>query len=668
MIPQPLAWTRLALALLATSPIAFAQDPRSALESNLTDLSLEALMDIEVDVTSMSRRERPVQDTSAAVFVITDEDIRRSGVTNLPDALRLVPGLHVSRMDSNRWAVSARGFGSQFANKMLVLIDGRTVYTPLFSGVWWDTQNVVLEDVERIEVVRGPGAALWGANAVNGVVNVVTKTAHDTPGLMLVGGVGSELRATGTARFGSTFGEDGAWRVYGHGFDRDALQTAAATDGEDSWQMMQAGFRSDWGGSRDDQFTVQGDVYDGEVDNVFTTPLPVLPYVRTTTETSETSGANLLGRWTRLLDDDGELSLQGYYDRTERRAPWFAEERDTLDIDFQHRLSPATGHELIWGFGLRHSRADITRDSFVLTFGDLDRSDDLFSAFIHHETAIVRDQVDFAWGAKLEHNDFTGVEVQPNMRLMARPSENQRVWAAISRAVRTPSQVDDDVRIVQVVIPGLPDTHLTMLGNDDLDAEELLAFELGYRNQVTDAVNIDVATFLNSYENLFTLEPEAPFLQGGVLIQPMVFQNVSEAVSTGVEVALDWALRQDSRLQASYTFFTLDVDAKGSLDPTVEDEEGTAPHHQAYVRVEHDLAADWDLDGGLSYVDNLSLAGIPSYFRLDGRLEWRPVEGTSVVLGVQGLLHDGDPEYGKGVLGASNEMQAGLYLKVVFRH
>jgi iron complex outermembrane receptor protein len=657
----------IAIGLVAAAPVAIAQVSERSSETDLTDLSLEALMDIEVDVTSMSRKEQPVRDTAAAVFVISAEDIRRSGVTNIPDALRLVPGLHVAQMDANRWAISARGFGSQFANKMLVLIDGRTVYTPLFSGVYWDQQNVVLEDVERIEVVRGPGAALWGANAVNGVINVVTKSAHDTQGVMLVGGAGSELKGTATARYGGSFGDDGAWRIYGHGFDQDSLRTMGATDGSDDWKMAQGGFRADWGSNTRDSFTVQGDVYDGEVDNLFTRPIPVLPFLRTAVETTDASGVNLLGRWTRALDDDGELSLQGYYDRTERISQQYGEERDTFDLDFQHRFQPAEGHELIWGLGFRQSRADITRDTLFFTFGDLDRSDDLFSAFVHHEAALVPERVDFSWGAKFEHNDFTGHELQPNVRLMTRPTENQRIWAAASRAVRTPSQVEDDVRLVQAVIPGTPDTYLTMFGNDDLDAEEVLSYELGYRNQVNEDVHVDVAAFLNSYENLLTIEPGAPFLQGANIIQPMVFMNTSEAESYGVEVAIDWAARQDTHVQAGYTFFTIDVDGKGSADPTVKEEEGTAPHNQAYLRAEHDLARDWDLDGGLYYVDNLSLGAVPSYFRLDGRLEWRPAEGTSVVLGVQGLLHDGDAEYATGLLGASNEMQTAVYLKAIFR-
>ncbi len=664
MLPLSSTWALLALCFSAASPVTFAQGS----EQDLTGLSLEALMDIEVNVTSMSRRERPVRDTSAAVFVVTAEDIRRSGVTNLPDALRLVPGLHVARMDANRWSISARGFNSQFANKMLVLIDGRTVYTPFFSGVFWDTQNVVLEDVERIEVVRGPGAALWGANAVNGVINVITKSAHDTQGTMLVGGAGSELSTMATARHGSTFGEDGAWRVYGHGFDRDNLQTSAGVDGDDSWRMMQAGFRADWARADEHRFTVQGDAYDGEVDNLFTVALPVVPYSQTAIETTDATGANLLGRWTRVLGEDKELTLQGYYDRTERLSQQYGEERDTLDIDFQHRFSPAEEHELIWGLGFRHTRADITRTSFFLSLGDLERADDVFSAFVHHEFALVADVWDLAWGAKLEHNDYTGLEAQPNVRLMARPSENQRVWAAVSRAVRTPSQVEDDVRAVQAVIPGVPNTHVTMIGNEDVGVEELLAFELGYRNQVDEDLHLDVAAFLNTYEDLITMEPGAPFLQGGAAIQPMVCTNVAEASSCGVEVALDWAAREDTRLQLGYAFLAVDVDASGSNDPTVLEEEDTTPQHQAYVRCEHDVAPDLDLDGTLFYADHVSLGSIASYLRLDGRMEWRPSEGTSVVLGVQGLLHEGEAESATGLLGASNEMQAGAYVKLIWSH
>lgn len=389
---------------LFTADPTWAQQPNPL--SNLKQLSLEELMNIEV--TSIARKEQRVADTAAAIYVITQEDIQRSGVTSIPEALRLAPGVEVSRVDSNKWAIGVRGFGSRLSRSLLVLMDGRSVYTPLFAGVYWEVQDTLLEDIDRIEVIRGSGGTLWGANAVNGVINIITKKAQDTQGLLLSGGGGSEEKGFGSLRYGGKVGENFNYRIYGKGFRRDAAATRGLSDFDD-WQMGQGGFRTDWKPHEGDSLTIQGDAYDGRSGQRTQVSRLSAPFSIPVQEDAEFSGMNLLGRWSRTLSKSSSLALQMYYDRTDRREPTFQEQRNTFDFDFQHRLQPTGRQELIWGLGYRYTRGD-TKSVPTITISPSNRADNLFSAFVQDEIVLVQDRLRLTVGSKFEHNDYSGFE------------------------------------------------------------------------------------------------------------------------------------------------------------------------------------------------------------------------------------------------------------------
>jgi iron complex outermembrane receptor protein len=590
-----------ALLLLLTSllPAAAAGQPQAV--ADLKKLSIEELMEIEV--TSVSKRSERLSQAAAAVIVITQDEIRRSGVTSLPEALRLVNSLHVARQTQHDWAVSARGFNLTTANKMLVLIDGRSVYTPLFSGVFWDVQDTLLEDVERIEVIRGPGATLWGANAVNGVINVITKRAADTQGGLVTAGGGEEERAFGGVRWGGGFrGEKGHYRVYGKVFDRDSMVLADGSDARDDMQMGQGGFRADWKNSEADSFTLQGDAYDGTIGAI-------------ALGDTDVDGGNLLGRWTRTTSERSGLELQVYWDRTHRRIPdLFEEHLDILDLDFQHRLPLAERHDLVWGFGYRWHRDEVGNSAAVGFFPPR-RSFGLASFFAQDEISLLGDRLDLIVGTKVEHNDSTGFEVQPSIHAAWKPDDRRTLWGAVSRAVRTPTRLDEDV-----VFFGPNGLHLVE-GSRDFESEELLAWELGYRIQTTPELLFDLAAFYNVYDHLRSQEPPA----GSPI--PIVLANNLNAETWGAELRMNAQPRPGLRLQAGYTrlekHFSLDP---GSRDPSGGLAEGNDPENRLAFRASVDLPSNLELDAWLRYVDSLPQPPVDAYTEMDLRLGWHATE------------------------------------------
>jgi iron complex outermembrane receptor protein len=600
---------------------AAAQEPRIAAAADLKKLSIEELM--EIDVTSVSRRSERLNQAAAAIIVITQEDIRRSGVTSLPSALRLINSLHVARQTQRDWAISARGFNLTTANKMLVLIDGRSVYTPLFSGVFWDVQDTLLEDVERIEVIRGPGATLWGANAVNGVINIITKTAADTQGGLVTAGAGDEERGFGAARWGGTFGADkGQYRVYGKYFDRDPLVLANGSDAHDDMRMGQGGFRADWKTSDADALTIQGDAYRGKSGE-------------TTRDDTDVDGGNLTGRWTRTTSERSGLELQVYWDRTHRRIPnLFEEHLDILDLDFQHHLPLAERHDLVWGFGYRWHQDEVGNSS-VIGFFPPRRSFGLASLFAQDEISLLGDRLGVTVGTKVEHNESTGIEVQPSIRAAWKPNDRRTLWGAVSRAVRTPTRIDEDV-----IGFGPNGSHLVE-GSRDFDSEELLAYELGYRFQPNPELLIDVATFYNVYDHLRSQEPppDAPF--------PRVLLNKLNAETWGGELRVNTQPRQGLRVQFAYARLEkrLHLDAD-SRDPLGGVGEGNDPEDRFAVRGLLDLPSNLELDAWVRYVGALPQPRVDAYTELDVRLGWHAAEALELSLVGQNLLHSSHEEFG----------------------
>ncbi|MSU62569.1 MAG: hypothetical protein EXS31_09255 [Pedosphaera sp.] len=419
----------------------------------LANLSFEQLSQIQV--TSVSKREEKLSEVAAAVYVITGEDIRRSGVTSIPEALRLAPGMQVARVGSASWAIDTRGQLSPFADRMLVMMDGRSVYDPFFSGVYWDTQDYLLADIDRIEVIRGPGVTIWGANAVNGVVNVISKSARDTQGWLVTSGGGTEERGFGAARYGFKLSDNAFLRVYGKYDAHDDLLTTTGADAEDHWNAWRGGFRTDWEPSIQNQFTLQGDFNVNSYQHTTFFPTVVPPYERPVSGRTRAGGGNMLGRWTHAFSDDSELVVQTYWDRTHRDELSYNSTTDTFDLDANHHFMLGDRNTVTWGAGYREIH-DMFRDQvpeFIVT--PAAETLRLFSLFLQDELKLVPDKLSLTAGAKFEHNDFSGWEIEPTARLLWKATERQTVWAAVTRAVRSPNRSDNSLHIqFQAVPPG----------------------------------------------------------------------------------------------------------------------------------------------------------------------------------------------------------------------
>jgi iron complex outermembrane recepter protein len=614
-------------ALLGAAPATGQTAPPSP-SDDLTELSLEELMNVEV--TSVSKRTETISEAAAAVYVLTREDIRRAGVTSIPEALRLVPGLQVARGTSNTWSISARGFNGRFANKLLVLIDGRSVYTPLFSGVFWDVQDTLLEDIERIEVIRGPGATLWGANAVNGVINIITRSARQTRGGLVTATAGSEIDHLAGVRYGGETGR-ASWRVYGKSLDRDGGARPDGTDGADDWRVARGGFRADATLAGGDELTLQGDLYDGESGERFTLLSPSGTGPRAEVLENEFSGGNLVARWSRTSAAGSHLTVQAYYDRTERTLPQvLGETRETFDLDLQHTLS-SNRHKLVWGLGARRTEDRFDGSELIELVPDA-RTDELYSAFLQDEIALSPDRLWITLGTKIEENDYTGFEVQPSVRALWTPRRGHTAWAAVSRAVRTPSRAEADVRLVGerlpagALFPGSPPATVLILGDRSFDSEELLAYETGYRVGLPAGLFLDVTGFYNDYDELRHSTLGEPVFEPGPiprLVVPNVIDNRMEGSTWGLEIAARWWVSDRWRIDGSYTFLEMDLEVMGE-DPTGAAAllEGEAPEQQVVVRSSWDVTDAVELDLVGRYVDALPSQGIESYTEADLRLAW----------------------------------------------
>ncbi len=643
--------------------------PGDAEELDLTGMSIEALMDVKV--TSVSKKAQHLSDSAAAIFVITNEDLRRSGVTNIPDALRMVPGLNVARIDSNKWAVNSRGSASRFSGSLLVLIDGRSVYTPFFSGVYWEVQDVMLEDVARIEVIRGPGAALWGANAVNGVINIITKTAADTQGGLVSLGGGSYEKAFAGLRYGTAMGANTHGRLYAKGFERDEFQYLDGTAAGDDWGMRQGGFRIDSELTAADSLTVQGDIYQGDLNQRLDLPTPEMPYILTLDDSADVSGGNLLARWQRILSSTSELTFQGYYDRNDRKEAWTDQERDSYDLDLQHHFRAGDRHDLIWGARYRGTRDDFNNTSIV-SLDPSSRSDDLFSVFVQDEIVMVKERLWLTLGTKLEHNDYTGYEFQPSARLLWAVDSDHKVWTAVSRAARTPSRVETDGQVVNAVFPPanmfMPPIVLAATGDGNFDSERLVAYELGYRFIPNQALSLDAALFYNDYDSLRTVEAGAPIFMGTYVLQPLVFTNDYSTHTYGAELALAWQARDWLRMDLAYSYLESNLEDSLQL--------GKAPRHKASLRSAIILREDLDLDIWFRYVDDATtvyadianpLYHIDDYVTMDLRLAWRPIQAIELSVAGQNLLDSSHLEFVQEAYAAPTEVQRSVYAKITYR-
>jgi iron complex outermembrane receptor protein len=611
--------------------------PAHAIEVAVLDikqLTIEELM--EIDVYSASRRLEPVQGVPAAIFVLTGEDIRRARVTSVPEALRLVPGVNVGRVDANKWAVSVRGFNTREANKLLVLVDGRSIYDAFFSGVFWESQDLMLEDIDRIEVIRGPGGTLWGANAVNGVINIITRHARDTQGGLLAAAAGTEERYTAAARYGWQPQASQHARVYAKAFGRDT-GFSQPEEPHDQWRMKRGGFRWDWHGGGRDELRVSGDVFSADA-GIRHNPALVEDHTH--------RGSNLIARWQRQVSATENMHVQFYYDEVSLDSISFDQRRDSADIEFQHGFRPWPGHQLVWGAGYRRMRdfAQTGLQGFVDIL-PARRDDALTHAFVQDTIALVPERWQLTLGTKLEDTDYADPEWQPGVRLAWTPSAHELWWASASRAVRVPSRVESDLTFLGTIRIG-----------DRMTPEELWAYELGYRSLQSQRFWYDVAAFYNVYDDLRTSE------QNGTL------RNFMNGRTYGGELALRWQASPSLRLDAAYTWLKMELTLDGqstSNSGQLAFLEGLSPRQQLMLRAALDVSERVEFDATVRYVSELPTLDVPAYTELDLGLSYHPRDDLELSLVGQNLLDSQHPEqdFALSSSGMPTEVQRSVYAK-----
>jgi len=641
--------------------------------NNDTDLANMSLQDLtDIDVTSVSKRSEKASQTAAALYVITQEDIRRSGLQSIPELLRMVPGLQVAQSGSQNWAVTSRGFDSQFANKLLVMIDGRTVYDPLFSGVYWDVQNVMLEDVDRIEVIRGPGASLWGANAVNGVINIITKNAKDTQGGLMTAAVGTQERDAEAARYGGTVG-DLSYRTYGQYFDYNQQNFTNGNGAGDPWYNAQGGFRMDWNGTGKDTGTLQGDVYNGQENatRFFPVTSTVSPSLfQAISDTDDVSGMNMLGRWKHEFNSDSDTTLQTYYEDTIRKSEftnssWHTQ---TLDFDFQHNWTLNPYNNITWGLGYRRiNSAD--GNSVYINFTPENFYENLYSAFLQDKIPLIQDKLFLTAGSKFEHNDFSGFEYEPSVRLSWLPSEKQTVWAAVSRAVRTPDPANQDFSIILNPAVHTPTELVAEQGSLAYESEDLVAYELGYRVMPREDLSIDITAYYNDYSNLTSTSPGIPALRfdpmlGNYVYVPLIETNNNGGETHGVELASTWEVTRNIKLNGSYTFYYSHLNI---TDSSLVTQQGTAPNQQFNLRSYVNLPYNLQWDTMLYRVSALPEIPVEPYTRLDTRIGYSPMKGLDLSIIGQNLLQSEHQEYSPFIYETPEEIGRSVLAKATFR-
>jgi len=641
---------------------------------DLGDLSLEDLMNIEV--TSVSRKAELQTNAPSAIYVLTGEDIKKSGALTIPDALRIVPGLQVAQIDANKWAITSRGFAGNFSNKLLVMIDGRTVYTPMFSGVYWDVQDVPLEDIARIEVIRGPGATMWGANAVNGVISIVTKNSAETNGTHVSFGAGSGQRQSGLVRYGSGWGSQGNVRAYVKYLNEGNSKFQSGAEAADDWRLSRVGFRADFGSMGKDAITIHGDYYDGLAGTTYLAPSVTPPYYELTQMDALIDGGNVATRWNHRISSTSDLKLGMYFDRTRRLAGLEREIRSTLDFDFQHAFQVSRWSDFIWGIGFRLSdgQSEPTSQAFLLPGS---RTDKLYSGFVQSDFKLVARRLNLILGSKIEHNDYTGLETEPSGRVVWTPNEKHTFWGAVSKSVRTPSWIEHNSRVLWASIPPLSlgnpsplPAVLTLTGNPDFKSEVCLAHEAGYRYLISDRLLLDLATFYNSYSSLRVTTRSAPALNSSqsAFVIPVLFKNDMEGETYGFELAADWSPIRWLRTRATYSHLQMDLRAPGNSSDTVHiAADGDSPRHQLRVGSSLNLPHDIDFSFEFRFVSALPHLGVDEYGEVDSRLGWKFTENLELALTGRNLLHKRHFEFKSELSNLDTAVGRSVFLSITWR-
>lgn len=648
-----------------------ALSPAQQSNPNLGEMSIEELL--QVKVISASKREQPLADTAAAVYVITQEQIRRSGVTSVPEALRLAPGVEVARLSASSWAISIRGFNYRYADKLLVLIDGRTVYSPIFSGVFWEVHDLLLEDIDRIEVIRGPGGTLWGANAMNGVINIITKAAQDTQGGLLTAAGGSQAYASGAARYGAMSGPEFAYRFYAKYSHLAAFPGLQSPDAEahDAWQLGRFGFRADWARPADG-LTVSGNLFRGAEQESFPLPLLQAPYHANFDYSFAPRGGNLLARWQHTFSPRSDLAVQAFYDRSDRPSPIFATNSRVFDFDLQHHLRLGERQDVVWGIGVRSTEA-VTRGSYVVALEPSAFTLFTVSGFVQDEVTVLPSRLWLTLGSKLEHNEYTGFEAQPNFRLRWKPRPDHTLWAAVSRAITIPNDFQELGWRLEATFPAPQGMigGISLVGNRNLREQDLLSYEFGYRVQAGRNTTFDLAGFYNIYHDFISAWPGQPLINPSApppqFVVPLYFRNNTATKTYGAELSATHNMNPSWKIGAGYSWLVL---GPYPLDDPWEApfRAGDSPRNQVQAHSYLSLPRNFEFDTSLYYVSPLSAQFIPGYTRLDTRLGWRPSERLEFSLGLQNLLQPRHTEFiCPSEWGQHASIPRSAYAKIVWR-
>lgn len=643
--PRPPAKLMWAIFLLASSCIAQTPD--------LTDLSIEDLANVKV--TSVSKKAESLFGAPAAIFVLTGEDIRRGGFTTLPEALRMVPGLYVAQINPHSWQISARGFGDLNNDKMLVLVDGRTVYTPLYGGVYWDALDMPLEDIDRIEVIRGPGGTLWGANAVNGVINIVLKNAEQTQGWEVSTSTDVDLGETATVQYGGQVDSEVKYRIFGKSAYRDAFSSPLGVELPSNFNLTQIGMRADWDTSSKDTISFEAGTYDGRFRNTET--------FSNLRATDLLKGNNLLVHWKHTISDRSNLELLTYCDWYTREGT-AGEMRNRCDVEFQHTHEFNARHSLVWGASFLSTADRITPDQVPLVPGS--RRDDVVSGFAQYEFVIVPDHLKFLVGSKIDHNDYSGFEYQPQVRAAWTPTKLQTIWTSVARAVRSPTRDESDL---QIILPGGASNgvpfYIDVVGNPALQSEHLKAYELGYRYQQVPALSLDLALYYNDYSNLIT-EPQAHPVANSILLQT-TFLNAGRAQTHGAELSVQWRPVRHWTLSPGIT------ELRGSPNAAA-----VSPRHEFNVQSRVDLPHRLEFDSGLYHYSALPVqasqafgipaAGVATLNRVDLGASWHATSQWTFAIWGRNLLSEQHVESLPSILvGPAGEVPRSFVVKVTWR-
>ena len=635
---------------------------------DLTGASLEDLMNIQV--TSVSMKEQSLSKVASSIYVITQDDIRHSGATEVPDLLRMVPGVEVARINENTWAISIRGFNDRYAGDVLVLIDGRSVYSPAFSGVYWDQQTLPLEDIERIEVIRGAGGTIWGANAMNGVINIITKNSKDTHGGLASVTAGSQDQAQGLLQYGGTAGADGSYRAYGRYTTNGDSPSLPGQPAVDDGHESQMGFRSDWNLSNRDKLTVQGDVLGAsEAQTVTTLFSNHLPNPSTFNDRIRIANGNILGRWSHVFANGSEATLQVYYDRVQR-FDMGLDIQNTGDFDFHYHFRAGARNDIVTGLGYRVTDQAF-RQGYAITVGDGHRTDSLYSGFIQDEIRLT-ESASLTIGSKFEHNDYTGYEYEPSIQFAWSPGNDQTVWASASRAIQQPSWVFAEVKWDEaaVTVPGAGTAVVQVSGDPQLPATRVLNYEVGYRAKLSNRVSLDTTIFYADYDNVRTVETQTPFFAltpAPQLFLPAVFGDLGNTRNYGVETSAHLDVSKWWRISPGFSYlqthYTLDA---GSNDTTFTSNSGDTPKRQAQLRSDIKLPHNVEWNTSVYYVGSLGDGPVPAYTRLDTRFGWHIGRFVGVSITGQNLLTPRYIEFLDGLQVTPMETARAVVAKIVW--